>query len=771
MVEDARDGLSGSGLGGRSAGRAGALFPVLVALFALAFIESLAPPPVTPATERAAPAAPTRLVVFWIDSLSDADLEDPLVLQRLKARLPEALHGRVTACADATSVPCFEAMATGWDRASLSTLFRNFGGHSARLEATGVFAALHARGKRLGFIGDPFVGGATGIFDWVRLVSRRPSAETVAAGLRALQTKHLDLVVIHLVEADAESHRSGTGPAYRRALNRIDAAVADGLSALRPTDHVAIVGDHGHTADGRHAPGLSVPTYAVYLGPLFARPLAYPMAMTDHASLWAAVFGLQQGNVPWVERYLAGRPLVRRTRYPVCAGSHRGVPTWGSLSVLGLAGLVVLPELRRLRPGLAPWRTLAALALGCAALVAGFVYLELRPALQGSFSDLRNVTTALISGTVGAGLLHGARARSGEPTAGLGDGLARLPAGFVLLALPTVYPFGGAAVALLGLLAAAAVLLWARVVARDWAPAAWAGSALLLGLTFRRVDMGGFQAFRFHFWRLVPAGWSTALATAGLFALIAILLLRRAGPGLKTRQWVSLAIGAAAWAAVPVLPPLVWLGPCVLALPAVLAALRDPRLDVLAFVLVPPALRFFYESDGRLLLPTVATLALVAVWSEATRPQGPGLRGAGLVVLLWLGTWVTFGCRAPGVRFQYFLSWVPPGSPVEDSWILNGLLTTAKYLLVPLMATLLTARLGGDGFAAVVRGAARLLRVRLALVLTFVVGYFLAGGPGGSNLVYDVVQELALCGLLALTAALAIVFHGRPPLLVTPPPG
>jgi hypothetical protein len=46
----------------------------------------------------------------------------------LVKRLPTALHGHVTACADATSVPCFEAMTTGWDRASLATLARNFGG-------------------------------------------------------------------------------------------------------------------------------------------------------------------------------------------------------------------------------------------------------------------------------------------------------------------------------------------------------------------------------------------------------------------------------------------------------------------------------------------------------------------------------------------------------------------------------------------------------------------------------------------------------------------
>ncbi len=733
----------------RSAVLRGALWTLALALGAVLLVE-WAWPPAEMAVRDAPEGAPdTRLVVFWVDSLSDRDLGPKSPMPELVKRLPTALHGHVTACADATSVPCFEAMTTGWDRASLATLARNFGGEAGG-GPTGVLEALRARGHRLGFIGDPFVRGATGAFDWVRLV-RTPGPEaTIDAGLEALDAHELDLVVIHLVQADAVAHRAGDGRRYRRMLKRIDAAIATARGRLRPTDHVVVLGDHGHTPDGRHAPGLSVPTYAVYTGPRFdARPARRFMTMTDHAGLWGALFGVQYGEVPWVRQYFAGEPLPKQIRHPMPAGSNRPFPRWALVALLGLALLAA--ETRRGRvPGVA-WVGLAL------AFAGGLAYLDLRPVLQGGFADLQNVATGLATTLAGAVWLRvthpGVRALGPDasPTA--------LVAGGALLALPTVYPFGGASAALLGLVLAGAVLAArarAAPVAGTRTGLVWALVAVGLALTFRRMDMGGFQLFRFHAWRALLSAVPATLVLALLWAALAGALVSLAPKADCRRLALGALVGAALFALVPRLPALVWLLPCVAALPLLLLGLRAPRFDALGLAVLPAAMRFFFESDAPLLAPMLGVVLLALAFARATIAASPALRGVGLLVLLWLCAWASFGARAPGVRFQYFFAWVAEGSAVEDSWSINGLLTTAKYLLLPLLTLGVAARVWAAPGALVEALAATVAlgRGRLACVLAFVAGVLLVG-HAGNNLLGDLVQEVALCGLLALGVALA----------------
>lgn len=728
----------------RSAVHRAALWTLALALGAMLLIERAWPP--AQMTVRDAPegAADTRLVVFWVDSLSDRDLGPKSPLPDLAKRLPTALHGHVTACADATSVPCFEAMTTGWDRASLATLARNFGGDAGG-GPPGVLEALHAGGHRLGFIGDPFVRGATGAFDWVRLV-RTPAPEaTIDAGLAALDARDLDLVVIHLVHADAIAHRDGDGRRYRRMLTRIDAAIAAGRARLRPTDHVVVLGDHGHTPEGRHAPGLSVPTYAVYTGPRFeARPARRYMTMTDHAGLWGALFGVSYGDVPWVRSYFAGEPLPKQIRHPMPAGSNRPFPRWALAALLGLALVAA-----QTRWGRVPLVALLALAT---AFAGGLAYLQLRPVLQGGFSDLQNVATGLATGLLGAVLLR--LAHPGVRALGADALPVALVAGAALLALPTVYPFGGASAALLGLVLGAAVL--ARRARATGRALGWALLAVALALTFRRVDMGGFQVFRFHAWRALGAVVPATLVLTLLWGALAAALVAWAPAPDRRRLAAGALVGAALFALVPRVPALVWLAPCVAALPLLLLGLRAPRFDPLWLAVVPSAMRFFFESDAAHLAPMLGVVLLGVTFARATAAASPALRGAGLLVLLWLCAWASFGTRAPGVRFQYFFAWVAEGSAVEDAWTLNGLLTTAKYLLLPLLTLLASARVWATrgALAEALVATVALGRGRLACVFAFVAGVLWVG-HAGNNLLGDLVQEIALCGLLALGVALA----------------
>ena len=108
------------------------VLPLLLALLTLFFLEMSAEVQAPTAQPLPTPPPKTRLVMFWIDSLSTSDMAAPGRLTRLKARLPTALHGPVRECMDAVSVPCMTAASTGLDRFSLFAMVRNFGGAGAR---------------------------------------------------------------------------------------------------------------------------------------------------------------------------------------------------------------------------------------------------------------------------------------------------------------------------------------------------------------------------------------------------------------------------------------------------------------------------------------------------------------------------------------------------------------------------------------------------------------------------------------------------------------
>src|SRR6186997_224069 len=60
-----------------------------------------------PPLVRVERAAATRLIVLFVDSLSDRDVSTEGAMPRLAARLQRGgLHGPVQPCADAITVPC-----------------------------------------------------------------------------------------------------------------------------------------------------------------------------------------------------------------------------------------------------------------------------------------------------------------------------------------------------------------------------------------------------------------------------------------------------------------------------------------------------------------------------------------------------------------------------------------------------------------------------------------------------------------------------------------
>jgi hypothetical protein len=714
-----------------------------------------------------------RLIVFWLDGLSAIEVEEQGIIPRLAARAGSGLRGRARCCADAISVPCLTAMVTGVDRFSLFGMLRNFG--SIRIPRGNLIDVLRKRGLRVGYIGEPLIGTAMGDLDWV-VVRREPDdLRAIEDGLAALDRERLDLLFIQLNEPDEFGHRLGpSSPEFQDSMARLDEALDRVVSRLGPGEHAAVLGDHGHTAGGRHFTGLDVPTFAMFFGPRFARPLAHPMTVADYGSLWAAVFGVEFGQADWVRRYLAGEAVTAPAEPPFIPAGRRPLPFWALLlALLGACLLVAFPTDVPGWPGGGRGARLGAgaLLLG-AAFAAGALHTTIWPLLfYGSRPFYTGV--GLLTAVIGAAALApiSARSRLADDPRTSRLLAAGFLAGAVLLALPTVYKYGGTYAATTALLVTTVLLGAIRLrgasTTRERAAIVLAaGGFVAVAATIWNPAVRNFAVRWFPVYSETMAGFEGV--AAALLATLAVALAR--GGGRQRWFWLAACLGGLGLGALfPVLPARIYLAPCALAVPLLLAAWRLPRLEPLAAFAALFALPFFFGVEGQadgaaVLAPAAAALCLWPLYGLA-RPGAPALeRAAAILVLSWLSLWTTMGCRISGIDYAYFFRWLGPDAVVEESWLANTALTLFKYLTVPLLGLTLLRRPDRDRTAAALAGARELARVKLGLLVAFAAGFNLVAADASPFLIADQTQEAIVWIVLYLLLALFLRRGGGLPL-------
>lgn len=717
----------------------------------------------------------TRLVLFWVDSLAVVDVAGPH-LPNLQKHLPDALQGAVRECTDAVTVPCLMATINGVDRFSLGTLWSNFGGASG-LPPESVLGVLQDRGLRIGFAGDERVAPALrGVaWSWVDPEGESPDAaaddeRTMQAAMTALAAERIDVLIVHLRQADRVSHREKPGSeAYAAALDRIDRMVEVARAQLRPTDHVSVLGDHGHTADGRHFAGLGVPTYAAYWGPRFERPMRRDMAITDHAAIWGHVFGVQFGQVPWVDAYFAGDEVPTTQSLPELEASATPMPLFAAALALAGALLLLVPwvgDKRRWR-GVSPLAWIGGGALLLAATAAlGHFFVDYRPLLYGR-SYARTTLTEFAWGLPGLALVWAITRASPSPA--LRTAPAWLPwvAGALLLSIPTVYRFGGfVASTSVFLLVVVVTAIW-HLARRRWQDAAHVLAFAAVFITLWTGYVVNFRLDMFIIFRrfIDPYQWIAASALIG-GAWWLTRTAQRGAPGTPAAASRVHAIDAAFLCAVglaalvPYTPPTLWIVPCVVVLPLALLALRAPRFAPFALAAAGPAFAFFFNASALRLVPVAAALLLWPLWARISRDAHAGVRSLGLVVMFWATYWAAFGCRVNGLDFSYFFQWLPPGEPVEQTWLENTVLTAALYMALPLVGLILfrlvaPVRDGEAGpFGLLLKQTSLWARAKLAAVLAFALGFAVRGATIGTAVTADIVLECAFWMFVLLTLAI-----------------
>jgi hypothetical protein len=298
-----------------------------------------------------------RLVVVAVDSLRDETAFDRAIMPWLSAHRTRALWGSMQPCVSQLSLLCFRTMFEGAEPL-LATGFHNYTGMS--VAADNLIQRLARRGVRVAAVADQaFVSlYRDSLTRHATFEERAPGyASRDAYGrettLRWLDDRSLDVVVSHVIDTDATSHRVGIGhPEYVAKFRETDDFLKEVSAKLGERDSLIVLGDHGHDAHGYHSTGIPSQTAYFASGPWFRAGVRADTVMATTLFLMGAVTcepvsTSYQGTFPistltLPEAYARSQRQVENAHAPLRAARSTASPVrWEAPAVLALLALIV----------------------------------------------------------------------------------------------------------------------------------------------------------------------------------------------------------------------------------------------------------------------------------------------------------------------------------------------------------------------------------------------------------------------------------------------
>lgn len=682
---------------------------------------------------QVAPPPDQKLFVFIIDGMRPDDAKDP----RLTFLQPFRDHGffaEIQPCLECLTVPCISEAFTGTASAGLLGAYHNLVSAS-ELSNSSLFSDVLASGRRTAVVHE---GQYRGFSRWLTHEYRgKKEWETVQSWL----SEGVELIVWHYPHLDEVAHHAKVGTKrYKKALDKVDADAKQLVAALPADYRLVVVGDHGHTATGRHIFGLDIPTAFLSDGTLFGTtPVDGRLPLSTYRYLLGAELGIlpphEYEGADLAARLPVGSAIRALADGRTYAGPLRdGVtPTWVVLTALCLATFAVwlLPS------GLRNW---GAVGMGLA-LVGGYAYLPLLPHIHYT-PALPYLRERIIIGVLVIGGVGWLFRRSAHVFL-----IATL---LTMLILPgTVYNYGvfqvlphllGATVALLTLpkrLKAGdrGVLLLPILIG--------VGVWYLLGAAHvGTFAISSFPRIKYY----LPVG-SLAAAWAGMAAAFA--------HGWKNRVMAAViaGIGASGWIPIDGYPLAV-----VSAVILVVIVLFPRALSVVgAFAALP----WYGDAWG---VGVVAAVAFASVSAWLMRDDAPLRRwllplvsvGAGYLSLAMTGQ-----LRTNGLDFDFAIDWLP-GDLHLRLWPIVAAALILKVALAPILVVLGVQRFGGpvDGFA-----AGRAVYVRLAALSCAIAGLLVQTASPPRYRIFEQLEDMIAWIFVALVV---VAMARRNPYLLPP---
>jgi hypothetical protein len=647
-----------------------------------------------------APLHDGKLFVLLVDGMRPEDAEDPR-LSFLEPMRANGFSADVQPCMEALTVPCVNEAFTGTATAGLLGAYQNLV-DAGEIASTSLFSDVAQSGRTVAvYHGGQYKAFARWFSDqksWGR--TSEPKEEQQAFD-RFVAAGH-DLIVFHYPHLDEAAHHHRVGSeGYQAALDLLDADATRMITALPPEYEVVVLGDHGHTNNGRHIYGLDIPTRYYASGRTFG-PGAVEgrVPITTYRYLLGAELGilppLQYEGADLFARLPAGTAL----RAAAEGRAYTGVRPEGVLPVevivvavlAALAALVLAP--RRVRP----W-----LAVGLvAAAVAGVAYLDAIPRIHYN-PDFRYVKWRIAGAVLALGALGMLfRRRAGGLVAAVGMAAVLVPG--------TVYDYGlFENLPHFLLLVVLAVTVVPRLRGGGWRGLAPLVGLLIVGwLPIADVDVGTFRIRQFPHLEWLhngtnPVAWAVL---AGAFA--------RGGWRTRVASGLVAGIGAGADLVDGGLPL------AALTIAVVVAALRAPWvLPVVAGWVVVPWYGYSNAIGVASCVLFAIACARLADGVPAARPWLPGLAA---IALAYLGFALSTGLRANGMDFNFAIAWLPEDQHLRY-WPVIAAAMLVKIALPAVLVAQAVRRFGGDPPLA--HASAIAFLARLAGSAAFLAGFLL----------------------------------------------
>ncbi len=682
-----------------------------------------------------------RLMIVILDSLTP---EDAAAMPVLHSMMKRGLSATVEPCLDRLTKMCIDEALTGRQYFSLFGLLRNLGPLESG-PGPNLLRDARSAGRSVAMVSAGDLGAYDGDVD-VQEIFKGGYSSAEMETLMGFAKDH-DLVVYHYRWHDSISHRARMGSSrYKRSLRRMNGALAK-IERRLPTDmDLMVLGDHGHTKDGRHLQGLDVPTVLAVRSPrVVGESLDGRLPLTAARFISGVIMGLHSPDSRWEpawSSWITGR--VSLALRAAVAEKPAPVPE----RELGLS--LALPLVAFV--GLAAW-----VGGGWAALLVALIGLGMGLGLEDFTARVHNARGAIprlqhISWVpILAGGLIGLLARRRWRDAWTGLLVATGLVLAVLLPINAHYGVMKNATNLMPALAIGGCTAWVfrgrwwlavgTILAAMWA---WPH---LTWVRFVNLEVRTYKSFR---WMAEQP--ELALALIGLLAgVLALALIRDRWP-----VRVGWALFAAAGPVVP-LP-------------------ESARLGVFLLLcgvwLFPPAKRVFYlvqsvawslpllfpleQQAGVLGIPLATGLVLFSLRAVPERDWRWRWTGAlavcvgGFVGLGW-----TMGLSVSGIDFGFLVRFLP-GNLHERLWWLVGMGTVVKVFLPVMLIAAMTQRILGAQGRVVFTTASRAVALRVAIIGLCVGGWLMAPESSAAGVkLASVIQDAFYWALVGGMGALS----------------
>jgi hypothetical protein len=242
-------------------------------------------------------ASTSRVFMVIVDGWRYQSAIDSSLMPQVHQLKKQSAHGRMETVFEGFSYPAFKAIFEGREDSRLLNAVYNFFDKPA--PSPSIFSDMLARGEPVygfGYVhldnfgpGIRLISPTHGSLDMFEADQRLP-----AIAMHAFDTTKSRFVILHFESLDWTGHdKRPPSDEYKAMLLKVDSLIAQLAARRAPGDYLVVMGDHGSDERGQHKTGLDIPTYGLFMGPVFKPGAEFePLSIRNTRLMLSAALGI-----------------------------------------------------------------------------------------------------------------------------------------------------------------------------------------------------------------------------------------------------------------------------------------------------------------------------------------------------------------------------------------------------------------------------------------------------------------------------------------------